>query len=82
MAKKPSSRPGTNNERIKAELRVLIRNLEGFRGKGWIDESLIRHALRNPQPRTERLIADTLGTTAPAFWLDRYTNDVLKNPHH
>lgn len=82
MAKKPSSQPGMHKEQIKALLRIKFGTLKAFAEVLGVDESLIRHTLTRPQPRTERLIAAALDTTPLALWPERYTEDVLLNPRH
>ena len=82
MAKKPSSKPGMNKEHIKAELRIKFGTMAAFAKLHGVDESLVRHAIRTPQPRMERLIAAALETTPQALWPERYTEEILSNPRH
>lgn len=82
MTKKPGTGQGMNKEHIKAELRIKFGTIRAFAELKGVDESLIRHTLRRPQPRTERLIAEALGTTAPVLWPERYTDEVLSNKRH
>lgn len=67
MAKNPGTGQGMNKEHIKAELRIKFGTMRAFADQLGVDESLIRHTLSRLQPRTERLIAEALGTTAPRY---------------
>lgn len=82
MLKKTRTGQGLHKEQIKAELRIKFGTLRAFADQLGVDESLIRHTLTRPQPRTERLIAAALGTTVETLWPDRYTPEVLNNKRH
>lgn len=82
MAKKPRIVQGWHKEQIKAELRIKFGTLRAFADQLGVDESLIRHTLTRPQPRTERLIATALGTTPTVLWPERYTDEVMENKRH
>lgn len=82
MAKKSRTKQDWHNEDIKAALRKGGSSFSKLARKHGYHVSAVRHALRVPYPKMERLIADELGITAPDIWPSRYTPGALANPRN
>jgi len=74
-AQLPQLRRGPHPEEIKAAIRMRGTTLSALAVSWGHTECAIRHALRGPYPKVERLIARFLGLDPAYIWPDRYDSD-------